>query len=338
MSHFGLLVATLTSDKEELEKILQPYHEYECTGIEDEYVVFVDEHDDVETDYFNDTCTRVRAPNGHILDVFDDELYREPTEQELKDNYPMIGTGFGNGIQYNSKDWGDGKGYRAKVREIPEGYEEIEVPVSEIYDSIEKYAKEYCGYSEIRDGRIGRLTNPNAKWDWWTTGGRWSGFLLLKNGERANSALKADIDFEKKIQEGEEAAKIRYDRVHKIINNRAFDTWEHTRKNLFPDRIDEARDYYNSQSVVKDFRIEIEDIFYDSPDNYIIERDEYIRQGGLREVATFAVLTEEGWIEKGKMGFWAMVSDENENWANDFGAILDKIPDDRYLTIVDCHI
>lgn len=37
-------------------------------------------------------------------------------------------------------------------------------------------------------------TNPNAKWDWFEVGGRWSGRLRLKNGERADSALLCDID------------------------------------------------------------------------------------------------------------------------------------------------
>lgn len=37
-------------------------------------------------------------------------------------------------------------------------------------------------------------TNPNAKWDWFEVGGRWSNRLRLKNGERADSALLCDID------------------------------------------------------------------------------------------------------------------------------------------------
>ena len=40
MSHFTVLVAA--NSLEELEAKLQPYHEYECTGIKDQYVVFVE--------------------------------------------------------------------------------------------------------------------------------------------------------------------------------------------------------------------------------------------------------------------------------------------------------
>jgi hypothetical protein len=43
MSHYSVLVIG-----EDVEKQLQPYHEYECTGIEDEYVVEVNKNDEVK--------------------------------------------------------------------------------------------------------------------------------------------------------------------------------------------------------------------------------------------------------------------------------------------------
>lgn len=49
MSHFTVLV--LHKKFEELDAILQPFHEYECTGIKDQYVVGLDEHDDVKHKY-----------------------------------------------------------------------------------------------------------------------------------------------------------------------------------------------------------------------------------------------------------------------------------------------
>ena len=48
MSHFTVMVVTddmPTNDV--LEAALQPFHEYECTGILDEHVVFVDHHDEM---------------------------------------------------------------------------------------------------------------------------------------------------------------------------------------------------------------------------------------------------------------------------------------------------
>ena len=54
MSHFTVLVVLPempTDENQFLSKALQPFHEYECTGIKDEFVVFVDEHDDVSSEW-----------------------------------------------------------------------------------------------------------------------------------------------------------------------------------------------------------------------------------------------------------------------------------------------
>jgi hypothetical protein len=36
----------------------------------------------------------------------------------------------------------------------------------------------------------------SGKWDQWEIGGRWKDFFILKNGKRATTAAKAEIDFE----------------------------------------------------------------------------------------------------------------------------------------------
>ena len=37
--------------------------------------------------------------------------------------------------------------------------------------------------------------NHEAQWDWYEIGGRWSGWLRLKDGRRADSALAGEIDW-----------------------------------------------------------------------------------------------------------------------------------------------
>jgi hypothetical protein len=52
----------------------------------------------------------------------------------------------------------------------------------------------------------------------------------------------------------------------------------------------------------------------------------------------FAILTPDGkWHEKGKMGWFASVSDEKDNWDEIAKGILDKYAD-NYAAVVDCHI
>ena len=75
MSHFAILVIG-----EDVEKQLQPYHEYECTGTKDEYVIWVDEHEEYLAEYENETVTRLVSESGGIFSPYDDKFHREQTE------------------------------------------------------------------------------------------------------------------------------------------------------------------------------------------------------------------------------------------------------------------
>jgi hypothetical protein len=58
------------------------------------------------------------------------------------------------------------------------------------------------------------------------------------------------------------------------------------------------------------------------------------------EIKTFAVLKDGQWYEIGKMGWWAMVSDEKdkEAWDSEFKKLIEGLPDDTLISIYDCHI
>jgi len=87
-----------------------------------------------------------------------------------------------------------------------------------------KILQNYYFSGDCENGDFGHWFNPNAKWDWYLVGGRWTGFFKLKKGKkgkseklskveklfmnkeqikkreeflknRANSAIKKDIDF-----------------------------------------------------------------------------------------------------------------------------------------------
>ena len=66
------------------EKQLQPFHEFECTGTNDEFVQNVDLTDELRKKYEDDTETirRLRAPDGSLHEPYNDEFYRELTPEE----------------------------------------------------------------------------------------------------------------------------------------------------------------------------------------------------------------------------------------------------------------
>lgn len=57
--------------------------------------------------------------------------------------------------------------------------------------------------------------------------------------------------------------------------------------------------------------------------------------------STFAVLTKDGeWKERGNMGWWGMVADEKEqdDWDKEYKEILNSIPAEDWIVLVDVHI
>lgn len=93
-------------------------------------------------------------------------------------------------------------------------------------------------------------TNPNAKWDWFEVGGRWSGRLRLKNGERADSALLCDIDTSFNMEAYKDA--LAY--------------WDNSMEN----RTFEAPHYMISHYLTKDIYAALRGTFYF---NYVIDAE-----------------------------------------------------------------
>ena len=94
MSHFTIYVVTKTDSEDELEEKLQPYHEYECTGIVDQYVKHIDKTQDAIEDYkyAKVDCSSIyeffKSWYGCIL------VYRESdpltTPELITENYAII--------------------------------------------------------------------------------------------------------------------------------------------------------------------------------------------------------------------------------------------------------
>lgn len=181
---------------------------------------------------------------------------------------------------------------------------------------------------EFKYGTWGYLSNPNAKWDWWLIGGRWSGTLLLKEGTersydseesglgtpgvfgrdssvsldlaRADYARKGDIDWDGLVQEEIDNATERNKRLAEQLKE-----WRERN----PDE-EEVPAFFEEQPIPEG-RIPI----------------------------TFAFIDENGdWHQKAQMGWWAMTSDPNDDYAEDFWQFIDRLPDDQMLFVVDCHI
>ena len=220
-------------------------------------------------------------------------------------------------------------------------------PAKEKYITFDQYMKEYNGYGErdAETGRYGRWENPNAKWDWYTVGGRFNNFLLLKNGLKADSARKGDVDWETMKNDAGHAAAERYDLFQRHFGKLPVNvSWEDS-ITKFDEDYDAARNFYRNQDRVVEYdkkcrELNIGNGFYDSPDDFLISKEQYVENARRDAIRTFAVLIDGTWNEKGEMGWFGVVHNEKEadNWRDIYETILNNISDDMQITVVDCHI
>lgn len=261
-----------------------------------------------------------------------------------------------------------------------ESIEEIKAECN-IVDPLDIIAKlEDQGHYQVKKDDKGYYetfnSNPNAKWDWWVTGGRWSGMLKLKKGrtgvkgekglmgschsegeDRVDSALKGDIDFEGMRKDAANEAKERYERFERLCGG-SIPKLDYLWSEIIDQNskfatldIQEKRALYHNQpakQLVNKIANETPDISKDDRDllvwsdleNYQCTKEEYIQRYYDGAISTFAVLKDGEWYEKGEMGWFGQAHNEmsESQWEKEFNALLNSLPDDTLLTVVDCHI
>lgn len=299
MSHFTVLIIG-----DDIEKQLAPFHEFECTGRDDEYIQDIDVTDELLT-----TMSEREFSLSEVLDWY--------------------------------------------------GYEE-----ENIFEKEEDIIKENCKYryAIVKDNTLIKAikrTNPNAKWDWYLVGGRWTGYFKVKEGctvyktgepglltapaeiGYADSLLKKDIDFEYMRTKSKEKAIKEYTDIMLLVGDsiKSFIPWNIVRYEMFKNDVNAARTFYHSQEAKKLLSTDEIYTWYDVED-FLCTLEEYVQNAIDSSISTFAVIKDGQWYERGKMGWWGMVTDEKNRpkWNKEFSKLLDSISDDTLLTIVDCHI
>lgn len=273
MSHFSVLVIG-----DNVEQQLAPYHEFECTGEDDQYVQDVD---------VTDECRE----KGLDWYGFEDRTITSMDQLDLGGNHK-----YGYALV-------DGAGALLKAV---------------------------------------KRTNPNRQWDWWVEGGRWSGFLRTKDGASVDSAMAKDIDFAGMRDMAGTEAGDEWDSARAALTAAGapltWDSWEHTREALFKDNIGAARAHYNAQPSV----VALRDFsgLYTTADVYMQPREAFVTAARNRAAVPYALVCRGEWTARGKTGWWGVSTDDmsQDDWNKAVNEMLDTLPPDTLLTIVDCHI
>lgn len=201
--------------------------------------------------------------------------------------------------------------------DCPREYMKYHVVDKETYETKEVLD----GERPLAEGEEGYWENPNRKWDWYSLGGRWTGFFKVKEGstyaglhgkpgvpalvggdpppsaDSADMARKGDIDWNAMAEENRERLGKWYD-----------EHWSET-------QLVEIYGYNPAWS-----------------------REEFI--GQYEYPSTFAVLKDGKWYEKGQMGWWGIVTDgkPEDQWLKEWAKLVKGLPDDTLLSVYDCHI
>lgn len=325
MSHFSVLVITEQEPTEELlEKVMLPWHEFECTGLDNEYVLDVDRTD---------------------------EAKKEFAERDDKDE------GFA--------EWFEGCYGTKIVRSEGE------------IDKAGDHKYGYClvdGEGNLI--RYIDRTNPNRKWDYWRIGGRYRAKLQAKalttSGRATDPSWEWTFNGDEKIPEGldvckrgdldlermkQERVQARRDWIKESMKKAAITSYDsyltgfrltEAYKKVWL-TLDEPRprggDYINAMIEWLKPNHDVYDIalakavagLWDAPE---IPEGQTVEEwiNSAPPITAFAVVKDGKWYEQGEMGWWACVSNEDENWEDKFNELFGSIPDEHYISVLDCHI
>lgn len=288
MSHFCVLVVG-----EDVEKQLAPFQENNNEDCPEKFLKFNDTEYEHQKEYETKGATKVIMPDGRMLNKWDEE-------------FRVKGT-FGTG---------------SDTHKVPEHLEQKEVPFKKLYTTFEKYMKDWHGYTarDKKTGKYGYWENPNAKWDWYVVGGRWTKWLKLKSSEKyCDSALKKHID---------------YNGMCKKEEDKAREDWLKFHNEYLPLYKKGEEDEEAKQKADK-FLLNNFGFFYDQ-NIQTATLEEYVQCAGTP--APYAVVWNKKWYSKGEMIWFGISTKEEAQWKGTFKELWNEIPDDELLTVVDCHI
>lgn len=328
MSHYTLMVATRPGER--VEQLLVPYQEHACTGeCPEEYLEFVDREAEMLEEYDGGSVEMVRVP-GAPAGIDQREQLPDELVSPRDERFRVPGSfGLGSG-----------------THEVPPELERVQVPFRERYATFEEFVVDYHGYEErdARAGRYGYWENPDARWDWWTVGGRWRG-LLDGADERSGEwfrehASSARVYAEKKFREwlGE---------YRQLCSGRDWPIFQGPRDDAL--RLGLLRCMNEDEVGDREGLVLVpwEKELVPGVKRYDVMRpldlcDETVEQYWpyFYPYRTYARLDRGGWRALGEMGWFGMSNDGTPEdvlaYCREFVDWVQGAPDARF-TVVDCH-
>ena len=302
MSHFVVVVTR--TDEETLESQLEPFYEQ---GDERDYFMKKEyylkrDKKDIDSWLGNEIegeekwLKEIKADLKKLVKDYSDKT-EEMSLEEILEQFDNE-----NGTKENSKE-------RIELESCVHRKKWCESSIKRLKEiqKIDNVDKQLKAISEYNGGGIDReglywLNNPEAKWDWWTEGGRWNNWLITNDWKECNRCKVKDLSLDNmRIKEMMDRAKwyVKEIEVAKREHKKPF-FWNYKKKPTIKQYIEDAN----------------------------------------CPVAPFAILHDGNWMEKGEMGWWGISDDKytEDDWAKFFKDFIEKLDPETEIAIVDCHI
>jgi hypothetical protein len=243
----------------------------------------------------------------------------------------------------------------------------IEVPIKELYKTVEEFADGYHGYKrDPRTKRIGYWRCKEPKWDWYLIGGRWTGFFPVKPGTplivgkpgvmtapaedgHADVCHAQDIDLDGCFVKQVEDAKGFWLQWQEFLGGKKFGGFEGPRERaLNMGLLDVVQGPH--VPAVDERCVPWKDMPHVDPDRAswndvakIMTEEHFMNTfiDYFDPLRTYAALDDSGWHEPGKMGWFGMDSataDSKVSWAKAFREkFINPAQPQDILVCVDCH-
>jgi len=323
MSHFSVLCVG------DVDYNMAPFHEFECDGIDDEFVQTIDVTDKYK-EYF------IEAKKAYEKEL--DDYKKGLTNAASDEGKQWLLTHFNEVTRYLFK----GETFLEYLRD----YEKLGVVKSEKeldLSGVHKFGYVIC--DDNNNITVFKRTNPNKKYDYYQINYQETLLLKGKGGDvYTNKALKKDIDFNEMWEKRKRFLLHQYkeviDRVGHIpsIEHTWEDLLEKTRGENPLLTYEEARELYNSQPDVKKAMNKAG--WYDFfPEDFAYSEEDYIKKAFKYDLSC-AIVYDRQYTSVGTIGWFGAIYDQKDGdtWSKEYKTILDSIPDDQMITILTCHI
>lgn len=220
------------------------------------------------------------------------------------------------------------------------------------------------------EGRIEEWStyNPLSKWDFWSVGGRYNATFKIKpdadeadyvpsqphwsegfgneadHENASDCALKRAIDYKAMVDSATTAAEKDWAAMAEATDGIAPPTrgWAETLDAYGRDNLDAAREEWNRHP----WNVATRKARYWDAYNYfhMSEADPkaafFDHQKKMAVAGFYAVVKDGKWSARGEMGWFGMSNDDidHNEWLRQTAELINSLPDDTRLTVVDCHI